>query len=49
VLWVTLEDCKPVPVDIPLVRRVVVDGSRSRGAMRMTSQIHFATCPHRQG
>lgn len=48
IVWVRMEPSgKRMPVDVDsLGQRVVLDGSQTRGAMRLTGVSHFATCPH---
>lgn len=43
--WVLMESQKPMPVDLPLKRMVVVNGDRTKGAVRWVTSSHFETCP----
>jgi hypothetical protein len=45
VQWVLMESDKPMPVDLPLHRGVVVNGDRTKGAVRWVTTAH--TCESR--
>lgn len=45
-VWVVMESGKRMPVDASTIeRRIVVNGDRTKGAIRETGLSHFATCP----
>ena len=46
ILWVEMIDTgKKMPVDMPLRSAVVVDSTRTKGAVRKVGISHFSTCP----
>lgn len=46
ILWVEMVDTgKKMPVDLPLATVVVVNGDKTKGAVRRAGTSHFATCP----
>ena len=54
IIWVEMiKTGRRMPVDYPLTQMVVVDGTRTKGALRSVGKSHFATCPnagtHRRG
>jgi hypothetical protein len=47
IVWVVMESGKRNPIDADSIeQRVVLNGRRTRGAMRATGISHFATCPN---